>query len=165
MTVEAYNSDTNRRPFIGLFFKTTWVSQHQKCKPIWILMKHEMMVWQWHQLDHMQIICTLLQTDNHASTSSLNFFTGWMLFLTPSQQCQNTEGSTHTYTQPFLRPFFRDYPGEPLPEENLDFYGAREGNRGRHTNCPAGRHSIQTISNPPLSSLPFLRRMPFLLQP
>jgi len=29
--------------------------------------------WQWHQLDHMQIICTLLQTDNHASTSSLNF--------------------------------------------------------------------------------------------
>jgi len=30
------------------------------------------MVWQWHQLDHMQIICTSLQTDNHASTSSLN---------------------------------------------------------------------------------------------
>jgi len=31
------------------------------------------MGWQWHQLDHMQIICTLLQTDNHASTSPLNF--------------------------------------------------------------------------------------------
>jgi len=27
------------------------------------------MGWQWHQLDHMQIICTLLQTHNHASTS------------------------------------------------------------------------------------------------
>jgi len=27
---------------------------------------------EWHQLDHMQIICTLLQTDNHASISSLN---------------------------------------------------------------------------------------------
>jgi len=27
--------------------------------------------WQWHQLDHMQIICTLLQTDNHTSTSPL----------------------------------------------------------------------------------------------
>ena len=26
-----------------------------------------MMGWQWHQLDHMQIICTSLQTDNHAS--------------------------------------------------------------------------------------------------
>jgi len=32
------------------------------------------MVWQWHQLDHMQIICTLLQTDNHASTSPLSFY-------------------------------------------------------------------------------------------
>ena len=32
------------------------------------------MGWQWHQLDHMQIICTSLQTDNHASTSSLNFY-------------------------------------------------------------------------------------------
>ena len=32
-----------------------------------------MMGWQWHQLDHMQIICTSLQTDNHASTSSVSF--------------------------------------------------------------------------------------------
>jgi len=36
-------------------------------------MKQVMMRWQWHHLDHMQIICTLLQTDNQASTSSLNF--------------------------------------------------------------------------------------------
>jgi len=28
--------------------------------------------WQWHQLDHMQV-CTLLQTDNHASTPPLSF--------------------------------------------------------------------------------------------
>ena len=28
--------------------------------------------WQWHQLDHMQV-CTLLETDNHASTSPLSF--------------------------------------------------------------------------------------------
>ena len=27
--------------------------------------------WQWHQLDHMQIICTSL---NHANNSSLNFY-------------------------------------------------------------------------------------------
>jgi len=37
--------------------------------------------WQWHQLDHMQIICTSLQTDNHTCTSSL-IFKGQMLFLT-----------------------------------------------------------------------------------
>jgi len=39
----------------------------------------------------MQTICTLLQTDNHTNTSSLNFY--WqMLFLAPNQQCQSTEG-------------------------------------------------------------------------
>jgi len=36
-------------------------------------MTKEKMRWQWHQLNHMQITCTLLQTDNHTSTSSLNF--------------------------------------------------------------------------------------------
>ena len=29
---------------------------------------------QWHQLDHMQTICTSLQTDDHTNTSSLNFY-------------------------------------------------------------------------------------------
>jgi len=32
------------------------------------------MGWQWHQLDHMQIICMSLQTDNNASTSPLSFY-------------------------------------------------------------------------------------------
>jgi len=32
------------------------------------------MQWQWHQVDHMQIMCTLLQTDNHASISSPSFY-------------------------------------------------------------------------------------------
>ena len=44
--------------------------------------------WQWHQLGHMQV-CTLLQTDNHATTQ---FFTGRMSFLPPNQQRQSTEG-------------------------------------------------------------------------
>jgi len=47
--------------------------------------------WQWHQLDRMQIICTSLQKDNHASTSPL-VFTGRMPFLPPNQQRQSTEG-------------------------------------------------------------------------
>ena len=29
---------------------------------------------QWHQLDHMQTTCTLLQTDNHTNTSTLIFY-------------------------------------------------------------------------------------------
>jgi len=39
---------------------------------------------QWHELDQMQIICTLLQTDNHASISSPHFLqtrcSSWSLF-------------------------------------------------------------------------------------
>jgi len=58
------------RPFNSFFPRTTWVSWHQKGKPFWILLEQEMMGWQWHQLDHMQSICTSLQTDNHGSTSS-----------------------------------------------------------------------------------------------
>jgi len=38
-------------------------------------------------------VCILLQTDNHASTSPLCFFTGRMPFLPPNQQCQSTEGN------------------------------------------------------------------------
>jgi len=52
-----------------------------------------MMRWQWHQLDHMQIISTSLQADNHASsTPPLKFFTDQMPFLLPNQQHQSTEG-------------------------------------------------------------------------
>jgi len=61
-------------PFNGLFSRTTWVSQHQKGKPFWILLKQETMGRHWHQLDHMQIICISLQTDNHASTSPVSFY-------------------------------------------------------------------------------------------
>jgi len=37
-------------------------------------MKQEMIGWQWYQLNHMQIICTSLQMDNYASTSSFSFY-------------------------------------------------------------------------------------------
>jgi len=47
--------------------------------------------WQWHQLGHLQV-CTSLQTDNHASTPTTQFFTGRMPLLPPNQQCQCTEG-------------------------------------------------------------------------
>jgi len=58
-----------------------------------------MMGWQWHLLDHMQIICTSLQTDNHASTSPLSFFPGQMPFLPPNQLRQSIEGAhNRTYS-------------------------------------------------------------------
>jgi len=54
-----------------------------------------MMGWQWHQLDHMQIICVWLQTDDHASTSSLNFLQAILPFLTTKQQCQTNVPKAH----------------------------------------------------------------------
>jgi len=36
-------------------------------------------------------VCTSLQTDKHASTPPLSFFTGRMPFLLPIQQRQSTE--------------------------------------------------------------------------
>ena len=47
--------------------------------------------WQWHQLDHMRIICTMLQTDNYASTSLLNVV-AQVHFLMLNQQYHSTEG-------------------------------------------------------------------------
>jgi len=59
-----------------------------------------------------------------------SFFTGWMLFLTPNQQHQSTEGSMplyipvmtechHHHTTTTLRPFFWDHPGELVPEKSF----------------------------------------------
>ena len=54
--------------------------------------------WQWHQLDHMQTTCTLLQTDKHTNSPTPHHttFTGRMLFMTLNQQCQSTEGTPNT---------------------------------------------------------------------
>ena len=65
---------TTLHRFNGLFSRTTWVIQHQKGKLFWILLEQETTGWQWHQLDHMQIIYTSLQTNNHASTAPLSFY-------------------------------------------------------------------------------------------
>jgi len=44
-------------------------------------------------------------------------FTGQVPFLAPNQQRQSTTPPHHTTT--VLRPFFRDHPGEPVPEEDF----------------------------------------------
>ena len=61
----------------GLFSWTTWVSRCQKGKTSLDLSDTRdggVLRWQWHQLDHMQTIWTLLQTYNHTNTSSLNVY-------------------------------------------------------------------------------------------
>ena len=59
---------------------------------------------------------------------------------------------THRHHNHFMA-LFRDYPGEPVSEENFFWtYGEREDNRGRHTDIPAGRHSMRTLR--PTSVIP-----------
>ena len=79
-------------PFNGPLSGTTQVSQYQKGKTNLDFTEARDSEWQWHQLGHMQI-CTLFQTNNHASTPALSFFTGRMPFLPPNQQRQSTEGT------------------------------------------------------------------------
>ena len=57
------------------------VSQYQKGKIDLEFTEARDSEWQWHQLGHMQV-CTLLQTDNHASTPPIVFL-----------QHQSTEGN------------------------------------------------------------------------
>ena len=68
---------TTLHPFNNVFSRTTWVSRYQKGKTSLDLNEardYGVFGWQWHQLDHMQTTCTLLQTDNHTSTSSPSFY-------------------------------------------------------------------------------------------
>jgi len=51
------STQTGRYPFKGLVPGEPGYASTRKIKQMW------MMGWQWHQLDHMQIICTSLQTD------------------------------------------------------------------------------------------------------
>jgi len=56
--------------FNGPFSGTTRVSRYQKGRTNVDFTEASDSEWQWHQLGHMQV-CTLLQTDNHASTQFL----------------------------------------------------------------------------------------------
>jgi len=58
----------------GLFTRTTLVSWHQKGSTNLDFNEAREDEVEWHQLDHMQIICTSLHTDNNASIPSLNIY-------------------------------------------------------------------------------------------
>jgi len=58
----------------GRLSGTTRVSRYKKDKTNLDFTEARDSEWHWHQLGHMQV-CTSLQTDNHASTPPLSFFT------------------------------------------------------------------------------------------
>ena len=67
-----YN-DTHTHLFNGPLSATTRVSWYQKGKTNLDFTEARDSEWQWHQLGRMQV-CTSLQTDNHASTLPLYFY-------------------------------------------------------------------------------------------
>ena len=78
-------------PFNGPLCRTTQVSQYQKVKPIWILLKQETVSGSgisW-------AICKSAPRSRQITTPAphRSVFTGWMPFLPPDQQHQNTEGT------------------------------------------------------------------------
>ena len=68
-----HKSRTHSHPFNGRLSRTTQVSQYQGVKTSLDWTEARDNERQWHQLGHMQV-CTLLQTDNHASTPPLSFY-------------------------------------------------------------------------------------------
>ena len=95
------HTHTHTHPFNGPLSRTTRVSRYQKEKTNLDFTEARDSEWQWHQQCHMQV-CTSLQTDNHASTPPLSFFTGRMPFLPPNQQRQSTEGNSIEGTEEYF---------------------------------------------------------------
>ena len=156
----ATHTHTHTHPFNGPLSGTAQVNRYQKGKTNLDFTGARDSEWQRHQLGHMQV-CNSLQTNNHASTSLLKFFTGRMPFLPPNQQCQSTEGNPSCW--PHTHPFNGPVSGTTRVSRyrkgktNLDFTEARDSEWQWHqlghmqicTSLQTNNHA----STPPLSFL------------
>jgi len=114
-------------------------------------------------------VCTSLQTDNHASTSPLSFFTGRMPFLPHNQQSQSTEGNHFVHTRAHTHTFNGLFSGTTQVSQyqkgktNLDFTEARDSEWQWHQ---LGHMQVcallQTQPHQHPTTLFFTCRMPFL---
>jgi len=89
-----YNSHTH--PFNGPFSRTTCVWRYQKGKTNLDFTEARNSEWQWHQLGHMQV-CTLLQADNHTSTTPLSFYRPDALPALQPTMSKNWRHCTNTF--------------------------------------------------------------------
>jgi len=80
----------------ALFSGTTQVSRYRKVIPIWILLKQETLSGSGISWAIRKSATRSTQITTPAPHHSV--FTGRMTFLTPSQQCQSTEGSSYYYS-------------------------------------------------------------------
>ena len=72
-SLHLHTTHTHTHPFHGLLSTTTSVNQQQKGKSNLHFTEARNGEWQWHQLGRMQV-CTLLQTENYASTPPMSIF-------------------------------------------------------------------------------------------
>jgi len=84
-------------PFNGPFSGTTRMGRYQKGKTNLDFTEARDSEWQWHQLGHMQV-CTLLQTDNHGSTSPLSFLQAGCPSCHPTNSVKALKATTTTTT-------------------------------------------------------------------
>ena len=94
-TLTSERTYTHTHPFNGPFSGTTQVSRYEKGKTNLDFTEARDSEWQWHQLDHMQV-CTLLQTDNHASIPPLSFLQAGCPSCRPTNSVKALK-AIHTY--------------------------------------------------------------------
>ena len=87
-------SKKHTHPFNGPLSGTTQVSRYQKCKTNLDFTEARDSEWQWHQLGRMQV-CTLLQTDNHASTPPLSFLQAGCPSCRPTNSVKALKAQRH----------------------------------------------------------------------
>jgi len=96
-------------------------------------------------------VCTSLQTDNHANTPPLSFFTGRMPFLPPNQQRQSTEGTRKVPAGTRkVKPIWTLLKQETVSGSGISWAICKSATRSRQTTMPAPHHSV------------FYRPLPFL---
>jgi len=108
------------QPFNDLFSTTVWISRYQKGKTSLDLSEARIAgVLGWlhcHQLDHMQTAGTSLQTDNHANTSSVNFWhnrSSTVLFCTQSGNNRGRDADSRRW--PVITPTITVFPLIVIP--------------------------------------------------
>jgi len=93
-----HTTHTHTHSFDGPFSGTTQVSRYQKGKTSLDFTGARDSEWQWHQLGHIQV-CTLLQTDNHASTPPLSFLQARCPSCHPTNSIKALKASKTTYKE------------------------------------------------------------------
>jgi len=81
-----YRSQTDKYPFNVLFSRTAWVSTNldfNEARDNWVAEASA-----GPYANHLHLVADKLPLQDFVT----QFFTGWVLFLIPNQQCQSTEG-------------------------------------------------------------------------